>query len=427
MINVTATANGNTTRFTLPCNPYDIEDHLGILGLGMTAREIPIKGNEDVTIHMDATNDLGTQVLKTAAKHTQSPPALSTMNEFCQYLSRIYPYETYMGLPEYLERNNPETLLDLRLMSQDYLNANSPWLFNVTLQAGNRQKLLKMPCSGRQLWTALFDMGAPTQNHILVESVEFVYDEDINAGSVTWPTSPVALNQLATQLQQHLGLERKANMILALFEAKKPVGADAVLELCETWNQYRLLADEKGALMDIGKAALEQHGGDSNDFTDEDIKRAGRAYLKGHDGKKTSFGLLVRAEDLPHEAVRKKPFLELVFQTPQDDYDSVVLPMKGDALENYRFDDGSKIDLEHEHIYTYHCSHEQLEPFFECEPNIRAMNSVMQYLSGMDARHFDKLLDSCSQTQERGAMVLLDAAKTAEQEQSQAAGGMDLT
>lgn len=71
-----------------PCKAYDLAEHLSSIGIGISASEIPIQGNELVEVKLIADEQMGEVILsKLTADDT-----LAGLNIVCQEIEKACPY-----------------------------------------------------------------------------------------------------------------------------------------------------------------------------------------------------------------------------------------------------------------------------------------------------------------------------------------------
>ena len=216
---------------------------------------------------------------------------------------------------------------------------------------------------------------------------------------------------------------------MALFEAKRPAAIEQITELLRTSGDYLLLTETKGTIAACGEASLAKQGVDPAHCPEARIQEAAITYLAEHGGVKTSFGYLIREADSPWAQpgtpLTWEPHISVQVMDGNDAIDSVILPMADEELEAHKLDDGSEIDPDNEKIYSVHSSHMPLLNILGPDCSIRELNRAAQSLREMDPIHLGRLVEKCSQIQERGVQALIDAAAAAVQDfQRPADGGM---
>lgn len=202
MIRVTIRHGEYENCITLPANPYSIESLLGSVGLRVYSNELPVTGTEDVGVELNATNDVGAAIIETALRRPERVPTVVRLNDTCQYIQSLFPSSEYSELPIHLREDDPITLSQLRTRALYYAESRLPCLFRVPI--GPLVDDLRLPCTGQMLWQVLERQGFYSEDAIKMGDVVFIPGEKMKPDSVTWPSKPVALNNLAHRMMGYL-------------------------------------------------------------------------------------------------------------------------------------------------------------------------------------------------------------------------------
>ena len=91
---------GSTLIVTLPCNLYDLRDHLASIGITSEASKLTVGGTENIKVQLAAEEPVGELVLSKLAQDD----TLTGLNVACQEIRKNCPY----GYEEFMDMLSPK-------------------------------------------------------------------------------------------------------------------------------------------------------------------------------------------------------------------------------------------------------------------------------------------------------------------------------